>query len=498
MLLIFPPVAKACEPPGGLPILGAVLKTHNVDYKIVDMNYEGQEFLLDIYFKDNPKKRHNRDLITTSKGYKNFDTYIKVIAELTRGLNNTLDNKSTITMANFLSSDYDSLKSLDLLKAAKNYKDNPFYEYYKNRLPKLLDNSNIKNIGISLQYLNQAVCTFSLIGYLKDNYPHIKIIIGGGLITSWVKSPYWDDPFNSVVDEIFIGPGEVQLLEYLNIEPNREKLISLKPDYDFTDFYKYYSPGRIIPISGSLGCSWKKCTFCPEKAEDNPFIAKKTAKVIEEMAYLAKRYKPTLFHFLDNEINPSVLKAITESNNSIPWYGFTKFYSNLKDLDFCKKLKTKGCFMLKLGLESGDQKVLDSMNKGIELQDVVIILKNLKEAGIKTFIYILFGTPAEDYKSAIKTMDFLIKFHSYITYLNMAIFNLPINSEISRQQDTYNFSDADLTLYSGFNHPKGWNRKNIRDFLKKELKQKEKIKDILNRTPPIFNANHAYFFNDLK
>lgn len=493
MLLLFPPVAKACEPPGGLPILGGALKAHGVKYKIVDMNYEGQEFILNRYFEKFPKKEHNRNLIQSKDGYKNFDTYIKVINELTKGLNDNLDSKTSITLANFISREFDALKSQDLLNAAKEYKKSPFYEYYKIRIPQLLNEHKTKNIGISLQYLNQAVCTFALIGYLKDNYPNIKIALGGGLITSWAKSPHWQDPFKDVVDKIMIGPGEVQILEYLNITPDREKLQSIKPDYDFTNGYNYFTPGRIIPISGSLGCSWKKCTFCPEKAENNPFIAKKTSKVMDEMEYLKDRYNPSLFHFLDNEISPSVLKAISISDNNIPWYGFTKFYSNLKDPDFCKELKSKGCYMLKLGLESGDQDVLDKMNKGIHLKDVVIILKNLKNVGIETFIYLLFGTPSEDYTSAKKTMDFIIKYHNYITYLNMAIFNLPVDSDIAREQETYKFSDADLTLYSGFNHPKGWNRKDVRNFFKKEFKCNQYIKDILNRTPPIFNANHSYF-----
>lgn len=498
MLLLFPPMAKACEPPGGIPILGGALKAHNIAYKIVDMNYEATNFLLDNYFKSNPKKEHNRTLIRSNQGYKNFDTYIKVLNELTKGLNSELDDNTSITLANYISREFDALKSEDLIEAATEYKRSPFYEYYSKRIPELLRDHKTDTIGISLQYLNQAVCTFALIGYIKDNYSDIKIVLGGGLITSWVKSPYWQDPFKTLIDKIIIGPGETALLEFLNVEPDNEKLKDLKPDYDFVNDYNYFSVGNIIPISGSLGCGWKKCTFCPEKAEDNPFIAKKTAKVIEELHYLEQRYKPSLFHFLDNEINPSVLKAITQSKLETPWYGFTKFYSLLLDLEFCKKLKSNGCFMLKLGLESGDQKVLDSMNKGNDLEDVKVILHNLKEAGIKTFIYLLFGTPEEDYESAKKTMDFVLEHHERITYLNMAIFNLPVDSELARTQKTYKFSDADLTLYSGFEHPKGWNRKEVRNFFKKELKQHPAFKKILSRTPPIFNANHAYFLKDAK
>ena len=51
--------------------------------------------------------------------------------------------------------------------------------------------------------------------------------------------------------------------------------------------------------------------------------------------------------------------------------------------------------MLKLGVESGDQAVLDRMQKGIDLQTASLALKTLKRAGIASYVYLLFGTPGE-------------------------------------------------------------------------------------------------------
>jgi len=496
MLLIFPPLAKACEPAGGLPILGGALKNHSINYQIVDFNYEGQVFLLQEYFKTHPKKKYYLDLIQGNGGYTNYDKYIKVINELTKGLNYTSDKNTKLTMANYSSSEYDPLNSKDLIEVANKHKDNIFYSFYKLRLTEILSKTNISRIGISLQYLNQAICTFALIGYIKKNYPYIKIVLGGGLITSWSKSSNWNNPFSTIVDKIIPGPGEYEIVNFCNVKPDSLKLKNIVPDYDFTDTYKYFSKKKVIPISGSMGCSWKKCTFCPEKAENNPYVAKKSSQIINEIKYLSKKYNSELIHFLDNEINPHLLKELSVSDNKLPWYGFTKFYQELIDPDFCIKLNKSGCFMLKLGLESGDQKVLDSMNKGINLSDAKIILKNLYNANIKTFIYLLFGTPEEDYNSAKKTLEFILENHKYITYLNLAIFNLPIDSDLAKKQQTFNLSEADLALYTGFKHPKGWNRKDVRDFLNNEFKTNRIIKDILYKTPPVFNANHTYSLKD--
>ena len=91
MLLIYPPVTKACEPPGGIPILSAVLKAHGIKCKTIDMNLEGQNYLLDLYFKKYPKKENYRNLIRSHLGYKNVDKYIKVVKELERGLKYSSD-----------------------------------------------------------------------------------------------------------------------------------------------------------------------------------------------------------------------------------------------------------------------------------------------------------------------------------------------------------------------------------------------------------------------
>jgi len=84
--------------------------------------------------------------------------------------------------------------------------------------------------------------------------------------------------------------------------------------------------------------------------------------------------------------------------------------------------------MLKLGIESGDQDVLDQLNKGIDLLTASAVLKKLKKAGIATYCYFLFGTPPENEESATKTLDFVCQHYDCIDFLNLAIFNLPARS----------------------------------------------------------------------
>jgi radical SAM superfamily enzyme YgiQ (UPF0313 family) len=199
-------------------------------------------------------------------------------------------------------------------------------------------------------------------------------------------------------------------------------------------------------------------------------------------------------HLLDNAVSPSVMEALGDTHPGIPWYGFVRFHEQLADPDFCRRLRQSGCVLLKLGLESGSQQVLDAMHKGIDLNLVEQVLSALRQAGIATYVYLLFGTPAESITEARQTLDFTLRHHQAITFLNLAIFNMPMGSPEALELAGATFSSGDLSLYCDFPHPRGWDRRSIRTFLDREFKRQPQISSILRRDPPLFTSNHAAFF----
>jgi radical SAM superfamily enzyme YgiQ (UPF0313 family) len=150
--------------------------------------------------------------------------------------------------------------------------------------------------------------------------------------------------------------------------------------------------------------------------------------------------------------------------------------------------------MLKLGLESGDQGVIDTEGKGIDLDIASKALAALKKAGIGTYVYLLFGTPSESEVEARNTLDFVVHHHELIDFLNLAIFNMPVNSPDAKKFGTSPHYEGDLSLYTGFSHPKGWDRSKVRLFLEKEFKKHPAIAPIVIKDPPFFTSNHAAFF----
>jgi hypothetical protein len=503
ILLIHPPVTKPCEPPAGMARLSAALSMYRVEHHLLDANLEGLLHLLKMPLPsgkaaDTWTRRAFRNLgsnllaMRDLRLYRNIDRYRRTVRDISRVLTVMSPEGIMVGLANFGHDTLSPLKSKDLLSAAERPELNPFYPYFSSRLEGLFSSREPAAVGISVNFLSQALSAFSIIGFIKREAPKTKVILGGGLVTSWLSRPHWKNPFIGLVDHLVAGPGEHKLLSLLGVRDAGKGIP--KPDYGSLPKADYLSPGFVLPYSSSSGCYWNRCSFCPEKAEGNPYVPIPPKQAVSDLKLLVKDTNPSLIHFLDNAISPALLNDLSAEKLGVPWYGFARISSHLTDQGFCMKLKQAGCVMLKLGIESGDQGMLDEMNKGVTVEIASAVLKNLKKAGIASYVYLIFGTPAETEAGARNTLDFTVKHSDCIDFLNLALFNMPVNSEIAEGIRTKNFYEGDLSLYTDFDHPESWDRKSVRLFLENDFKRHPAISAILKKEPPVFTSNHAPFF----
>ncbi len=507
MFLIFPPVAKPCEPPAGVALLSSALKSQGLDCRVYDANADGLLYLINSITQDQVqdswtqralKHRQNiLDDLNDPKIYRNMDRYHQRVYDLNRLLVMSCDqSRFKITLSDYSDNQLSSVDSKGLLKSADTHRENPFYPFFEEQIRPRIEIWEDPWIGISMCYLNQALVSFALAGWIRKNFPGKKLVMGGGLISSWMSRPGFDNPFSGLFDVIIPGEGEQPLLELLGKPGVTQK--HYIPDYGFADNHHYIAPGKVLSFRSSIGCYWSKCRFCPEKAETRPYSAQRSACVVEDLEAMADTHSPDVVHFIDNAVTPAFLRAMAKRDFSFKWYGFVRFEKDFTDPKFCQALKRSGCEMLKLGLESGDQDVLDQMNKGTDLDLVSKTLVNLKNAGILTFVYLLFGTSFEDEAAARKTLEYVKVHRDNIDYLNLAVFNLPKFSEDAQGLETKEFYHGDLSLYLNFKHPKGWDRRYVKTFLDKEFKKELGVGSRFRKNPAFFSSNHAMFFNDLE
>ena len=501
VLLVHPPIAKPCEPPAGVAKLAHTLNSHGVDCRIWDASLDGILGLLEtpLAAKDTWTRRAlahrqtNIDALRSTGLYTNHDRYKRAVMDVNRVLETAgRAFRATLSLGNYTDAHLAPVRSQDLLRSAETFTSNPFYAIFASRLTALFEQREPDIVGLSINFMSQALCAFAMIGYIKRQWPGTQVICGGGLVTSWMNIPGFDNPFRGWVDELVCGPGEARLVQLCAGD-----MMQAVPTngYDFTllEMERYLSPQPVLPYAASRGCWWKKCAFCPEKAENATYQTDDPAVVAEELTRLSGDTNVGLIHFLDNALSPRLLDYLADHPLPRPWYGFARITRHLTDIDFVRRLKKAGCVMLKLGVESGDQTVLDALEKGIDIAMAAKALQTLHQAGISTYVYLLFGTPAENEAAAQKTLEFTLAYSSCIDFLNLAIFNLPATSREAKGLDTLDFYEGDLSLYCEFVHPGGWRRDRVRRFLTDTFRKPAAIRNIINNDPPYFTSNHAPF-----
>jgi len=521
LLLIHPPVAKPGEPPAGLARLAFALRSRGAACKVWDASLEGLRDLLsqpvDVRPCGGGKKaggsnntwthraaahvRENLAALSRLETFKTPDRYKQAVLELNRVISAAGKQRGVhITLANYTDPRLSPVKSGDLLQAAEQFEENPFYPFFSSRLPELMDGLRSFPgpclVGFSVNFMSQALCAFAMAGFIRHARPETRIVMGGGLVSSWACIPGFDNPFFPLVDELAAGPGEARLLSMAGVAgPSAEKGVGM----DFSDFDldRYLSPRPVIAYPASRGCYWRKCAFCPEKYEKSPCQVFEKEAAAADVAGHVRKTGAGLIHFVDNALSPAFLKTLMRRPPGAAWYGFVRATPHLTDPAFVEGLRQSGCVMLKLGIESGDQTVLDALNKGVRIETVSRALETIRAAGISVYAYLLFGTPAETLERARKTLSFTLAHADCIDFLNLAIFNLPALSEDARGLETRRFYPGDLSLYREFVHPRGWHRREVRRFLEKEFRQPASIRAKLAQDPPFFTSNHAPFFSHL-
>jgi hypothetical protein len=499
MLLIYPPAARVAEPPLGLARLAGFLKNQGREVVCLDLAMEGVEDLLarevqaeDVWTRGAfRRKGSSAAALREPATYQSPDRYGRAVRDLNRVLRSA-SAPAQASLADYREEGRSPLRRADLMASSAGFESNVFFPLFERRVRPAYEALDDGLVGISLCFLSQALCAFALAGYLKALDPRLRLLLGGGLVTSWLAGGRMpaDESFGGLFEAVLSGPGELGLGSLLGLETRARAA----PYFGDFSGLGYLSPLRILPYNFSTGCPWKRCSFCPELAEGQPYRSLAAPRATQELRELLESHEPGLFHFTDNEISPLHLRALASEAPGAPWYGFVRFSRALLDPAFCQALAASGCVMLQLGLESGDQAVLDAMGKGTRLDEIATILRNLEDASICAYLYVLFGTPAEDREAALRTRDFLAASAGRIGFLNVAVFNLPASSPEASALETRDFYEGELSLYSEFRHPRGWGRAEVRSFLARDFESVPELRAIVRRTPPVFTSSHAPLF----
>ncbi len=280
--------------------------------------------------------------------------------------------------------------------------------------------------------------------------PQIKIILGGGLVSSQPEIM-----FNLLQPDYgVIGEGELTIKELFECLENKGDINSVNglifrntegqiiltkprdpinnldslpwPDYEGFGFDEYldhmypsdnvlydvFDNPRVYPMISSRSCPFA-CTFCYHPL-GNKYRQRSVDNIIEEIKYVVKKYRINIIFFYDelfaqNKDRLSDLcKNIKEISTSIPWElkWFCQMRVDFLDENEVREMKDAGCYFVSLGLESYSTTVLKSMKKRITPNQIDNTLQICKRVGITVQGNFIFGDIAETKETYRETLHY--------------------------------------------------------------------------------------------
>jgi radical SAM superfamily enzyme YgiQ (UPF0313 family) len=185
------------------------------------------------------------------------------------------------------------------------------------------------------------------------------------------------------------------------------------PAWDFVDMenyrrlwidkHGYFS----LNMVSSRGCPFH-CNWCAKPIWGNTYHVRSAVCVAEEMLHLKRKYSPDHIWFADDIFAPSarwaeeLASAVERLGARVPFKMQSR--CDLMTRQAVADLKRAGCSTVWMGAESGSQRVLDAMEKGITVQQIRQACDNLRQHDIRTGLFLQFGYPGEAWDDIAATI----------------------------------------------------------------------------------------------
>lgn len=352
---------------------------------------------------------------------------------------------------------------------------NPFRAYFDGPFRQELMREDWALVGLSLNYLSQLPGAIYLTRVVRESVPASVICLGGTELADLVKYlPSRRDLWRIFpdADVAVVGEGESALVDVLRgiaaegprplfrSQPGIIAQASAEPDdraplfryesvatlptprYDVWDWSSYWSPEPVVLYSPTRGCYWNKCTFCDYGLNvDSPTSPSRERPVDTSISDLREiaRVGRTLYLAVD-AISSKYLRqwseAVQQAAIDIRWSAEIRLERSLTR-GLAPHLRKAGCVALSFGYESGTQRVLDLIRKGVQISEVPAILEELGRTGIGAQMMGFTGFPGETPEEAQETLDFLLRHQSAWTLAGIGDFALTPGSIVARRHSEF-------------------------------------------------------------
>ncbi len=318
-------------------------------------------------------------------------------------------------------------------QAAGLYSDKELHSFIKSEKP-----FDFIGLGFQAAYFPVVKSTAKAI---RDACPNTLFVLGGSAPSA--SPAYFLEKFKA--DYVLIGEADHSILDFARALQGDIKLEEVSglcwkqdgkirmterqappqdldalpfPAWDLFDMKSYTFPRRHPGIRGlikpigvltSRGCPYV-CKFCFRI--EKGYRARSIESCLREIKLLINEYGVNFIQFYDDLFMISkkrtleFCQAIEKSGLRFNWLCNGRF--NIADREQLRAMKKAGCVEISYGLESGDQKILDEMDKRITVEQILEVAAITKEEGMLVSVPSMFGLPGETEESLQKTVETII------------------------------------------------------------------------------------------
>ena len=396
------------------------------------------------------------------------------------------------------------------------------YDYLQTE-PTYIDHITLRLLDLQLQKEDkpQLVCfsvpfpgnlysAFRCAQFIKENYPAIKVSMGGGFPNTELRD-LKDVRVFEFFDFITLDDGELPvelLIEACSKESSNEfkrtfilengeviyKNNATRHDYkqsevgtpDYTDLlldkyisvieianpmHSLWSDGRWNKLTMAHGCYWGKCTFCDISLDYIKVYEPIHAKtLVDRMEELIEQTGENGFHFVDEAAPPALMREVAleilRRNLTVTWWTNIRFEKSFT-ADLCVLLKASGCIAVSGGLEVASDRLLELIKKGVTVEQVAKVTRNFTEAGIMVHAYLMYGYPTQTIQETIDSLEMVRQmfelgilqsgfWHQFAMTAHSPVGMNPEEFGVTPQLNEITFANNDIQFKdkTGINHDK--------------------------------------------
>ena len=369
-------------------------------------------------------------------------------------------------------------------------------------------------VGIAGPFTCQIGNALKISNLAKEVNQNILTVVGGPHVTL-VPKEFLEEATD--VDVAVVGEGEYAMLEIaevfegkrqfsqilgiayrqngeVTVNPTRPFMQQLDelpyPAYDLVDMELYLSPKKIgyrsfqnraISMITSRGCPFN-CCFCAVHLHmGQKFRAHSAKYVLDHIQYVVEKFKVKNIFFEDDNLTLDVKRfeaicdGIVERKIKIGWETPNGVRADCLNLDLLKKMKQSGANSIFVGVESGDQQILDNVIcKSLDLKRVVQFAKDAKQIGLKTGAFYIIGFPGETKENMQRTVDFALGLkRDYDVGMHLFMATPSYGTRLFKDCKANGYIQQDLTwnAFAQARQPKGMPLITTNEFTPAEVKE---------------------------